>query len=101
MLPQFFHGRVWILRLPLLGRLIALPLDESAADRVVLLFENSLVAGHEFARHGVWMRKFTLGRVVDDVGEREFERLVAELHGVGLIGLRDHLVEEEGIDRGW
>ena len=36
-LAQLLHRRVGIFRLALLGRLVALPLDEPAADRIVLL----------------------------------------------------------------
>ena len=46
------------------------------------------------------MREVALGRVVDDVGERQIERLVAELHRIGLLRLGDHLVEEQRIHGG-
>ena len=83
-LAQFLHRGVGILRLALLGRRVALPLVEPAAGRVILQFVDRLVAGHEFAGHRVRVREVALGRVVDDVGQREIERLVAELHRIGL-----------------
>ena len=97
MLAQLLHRRIGIFRLPLLGRLVALPLDEAAADRIVFLLVKNLVAGHEAGRHGVGVREVALRRVVDDVGERQVERLAPQLHRVGLIRLGDHLVEEARI----
>ena len=61
---------------PFFGGSIALPLDEAAADRVVLLFEEHLVARHQLAGHRVRMREVALRRVVDDVLERRVEGLV-------------------------
>src|ERR671913_637772 len=46
----------------------------------------------------MWEVAFWL--VVDDVSERQAERFVAELDGVSLLRLDDHLVEEQWIDRG-
>ena len=93
-LAQLLHRRVRIFRLALLRRLVALPLDEAAADGIVFLLVERLVAGHQLARHGVGVREIALRRVVDDIGERQIEGLVAELHRIGLLRLGDHLVEE-------
>ena len=46
------------------------------------------------------MREVALGRVVDDVGQRQIERLVAELQRIRLFRLLLHLVEEQRINRG-
>ena len=99
-LAQLLHGGEGILRRILLRRLVALPFDEAAAHRVVLELVDRLVAGHELAGHGVGMGKVALGRVIDDVRQRQGEGLVAELHRIGLVGLVEHLVEEQRIDRG-
>ena len=97
MLQQLRHRRVRILRLTLLRRLIAFPLDEAAADRVVLLLEQHLVARHELARHGVGMRELALRRVIDHVFQRRVERLGAQLHLEDLVGIGGQAVEECGL----
>ena len=99
-LAQLLHRGVRILGRILLRRRVALPFDEAAAHRVVLELVDRLVAAHQLAGHGVGMGKVALGRVVDDVGKRQVERLVAELDRIGLLGLVAHLVEEQRIDRG-
>ncbi len=99
-LPQFLHRPERVLRRVLLGRRVALPLDEAAAHRVVLLLEEHGVAGHQLGGHGVRVVKVPFGRVVDDVFERQIERLAAELQREGLIGFVAHLVEKQGIDGG-
>ena len=81
---------------PLLRRLVALPLDEPAADRVVLELVEDRVARHQLARHRVGVREVPLGRVVDDVLQRGLEGLVAELHVEALIGIGREAVEERG-----
>src|SRR5688572_18127999 len=96
---QLLHRRVRILGLPLLGRLIALPLDEAATDGVVLLLVEDGVAAHQLARHGVRVREVPLGLVVDDVLERHRECLVADFYRESLIWFRGEAVEELRFDR--
>ena len=100
MLAQLLHGGEGILGRVFLRRLIALPFDETAAHRIVLELVDRLVAAHELAGHGVGMGKLALGRVIDHVGKRQVERLAAQGHRIGLLGLGDHLVEEQRVDRG-
>src|SRR5690606_22314926 len=78
---------------------VALPLDEPAADRVILLLEQHLTAGHELAGHGVRVREIALRRVVNDVLQRSIEGLVAELHREDLVRPVAQIVEEQGVDR--
>ena len=52
---------------PFFGGCVSLPLDEAAADRVVLLLVEHRVAGHQLAGHRVRVREVALRRVVDDV----------------------------------
>ncbi len=99
-LQQLRHRRVRVLRRALLGRLVALPLDEPAAHGVVLLLQQHGVTRHQLAGHRVRVREVALRRVVDDVLERGVERGGAELHREHLIGLLLQLVEERGIDGG-
>ena len=95
---QLLHRRVRVLRLALLRGLVALPLDEPAADGVVLLLEEHGVPRHELAGHGVRVREVALGRVVDDVLQGDVEGLVAQLHREDLVGLVPQAVEEERVD---
>ena len=99
-LAQLLHGGEGILGRIFLRRLVALPFDEAAAHRVVLELVDRLVAGHELAGHGVGVGKLALGRVIDDVSKRQVERLATQGHRIGLLGLGDHLVEEQWVDRG-
>ena len=100
MVTQFLHRSVGIFRLALLRRRVAFPFVKPAAGRVILQLVNRLVASHELARHRVWMRELSLGRVVNDVGQREIERLVAELKRIRFVRLLFHCVEEQRIHRG-
>jgi hypothetical protein len=98
--PQLLHRRERVLRGVLLGRRVPLPLDESAADRVVLLLEQHLVAGEELHRHRVGVLEVSLGGVVDDVLEAHVDRLATELHGEHLVGFVAQAVEELRVDGG-
>src|SRR6185436_13171767 len=102
MLAKFLHRCVRILRLSLFRRRIALPFIETAARRVILQLVNRLVSGaHELAGHGVGMRELTLGRIVDDISQREIERLVAKLERIGFVWFLLHRVEEKRVNGGW
>src|SRR6185369_10749070 len=54
----------------------------------------------EFAGHRVRMGEIALGRVVDDVGEREIEILVTELQRIRCGWFLLHLVKKERVNGG-
>ena len=78
--------------------MIPLPLDEAAADRVVLQLVEDVAPSHQLARHRVRVRKIPLGLVVDDVLQREVEGVVPQLHGKALIRMGHEAVQEFGLD---
>ena len=100
-LTQFLHCRVEIFWLAFLRRLVALPFDKAAADRIILLHVDRFIAAHQFARHGVWVRKVAFCYVINDVGQRQIECFVTQVHRISLLRFSFHLVEEKRINRSW
>src|SRR3974390_2978341 len=87
---------VWVLRLPLVGWLVALPLDEPATDRVVFQLVKLFVAGEKHRRHGIGMMEVTLRSVEDNVLQRKVESRRAERDLVTFIGICGQPVQELG-----
>ncbi len=85
--PKLLHRREGILGRVLLRRHITFPFDESAADGVVLLLEQNLVAGQELGGHRVLVMKVALGRIVNDVLKAHVDRLGTKLDGKSLVRL--------------
>jgi len=85
---------VRVLGLPLFRRLVALPLDEAAADRVVFQRVQRLVARQQHGGHGVGMMEVALGGVEDDVLEGQIEAGRSDGDRVRLVRVGRQLVEE-------
>src|SRR3979490_340829 len=84
----------WILGLPFIRCLVTLPLDEPAADRVVLQFVDGLVAREELCRHRIRMVEVSFGGVKDNVFQTQVERLGTYGHFVSLVGIGCQPVEK-------
>ena len=96
--PQLLHRPERVLRRVLRRRRVAFPLDESAAHRVILLFEQHLGSGQEFGRHGVRVWEVAFGGVVDDVLQAHIKGGGAELHRERLVRVVAEVIEKRGID---
>ena len=93
--------REGILGFPLVRRLVALPLDEASADRVVFQLVKRLVAGEQLRRHRVRVREVSLGSIEDDVFQSQIQTGRTDGHLVRLIGIRGQSVQELGRACGW
>ena len=86
-LLQFARVLVGILRLPFVRCLVALPLDESAADGVVLQFIEDIVSRKQLRCHRVGVTEIPLSGIEHDVLERQIETRGTNRKLVDFIGI--------------
>ena len=94
---KLFHRPKRILRRVFLRRCIPFPFDESAANRVVLLFEQHFLSGQKLRGHRIRVVEVAFGRIVNDVLQANVDRLVAELDRKSLIRLVSQAVEKQRV----